>query len=396
VAVGKRGLLAAAILGLVPCLLAAWSSAAHADWAACQHKPTRACLLDEAWRSDNGPLTGKDRLDVLIVTDYRNHPEYLTTADINEAKRQIASKPTSSPGLVWAYFNVAATALVAANRVEEAFDLISSLDGNMRAYALDQLTAVLIKADQLDEVPTYGRRMLADPRGLFNTAVNTLAERGKIEQALAFMALDLASNPNEEEMLAAVGIAYAKRGDTKMAARFYDKLQSELDRRAPSTLQDYDVMDLRFARICLQALRGDMEGAKAALATLPPVSGNANDRVETNRFIGYQKLVGLLLQLDRQEDAREIAKSAPERFRPVILPPAAFWDSNHGRIDDIRTILALVGDNVDPRRRGGLLRSLPVATAKSGDVASAVAAASQATDPVWHRDILFEVAQTMQ
>jgi hypothetical protein len=42
-----------------------WGSA-HADWATCQNKPTRACLLEEAFRGDSGPLTGKERLDVLV------------------------------------------------------------------------------------------------------------------------------------------------------------------------------------------------------------------------------------------------------------------------------------------------------------------------------------------
>jgi tetratricopeptide (TPR) repeat protein len=254
----------------------------------------------------------------------------------------------------------------------------------------------LVKADELDEVPIVGRPMLADPRAVFNTAVKTLAEKGKIEQALALMTLNPAINPNQDEMLAAVGVAYANRGDTKMATRFFDKLQSELDRRAPSVVMEDGAMELRFARICLQALRGDMEGVKTALKALPPESGKVNDRTDFNRYAGYQKLVGLLLQLGRSEDAGEIAKSAPERIRAIVLLPVAYWDSNHGRIDDIRAILSFLGDNVDPKKRSGLLRSLAVATARSGDVASAIAIASQAADSVWHREILFEVAQTMQ
>ena len=40
-AAGNRGMLTAIL-----CIMAAWSSAAHADWAACQRKPTRACVLE--------------------------------------------------------------------------------------------------------------------------------------------------------------------------------------------------------------------------------------------------------------------------------------------------------------------------------------------------------------
>src|SRR5215471_21061128 len=64
-----------------------WTATAHADWAACQRKPTRACLLEEALRGDGAPLAGKDRLDVLIFAGAVIHPEYLTAADIDEALR---------------------------------------------------------------------------------------------------------------------------------------------------------------------------------------------------------------------------------------------------------------------------------------------------------------------
>jgi hypothetical protein len=72
-----------------------WGSTARADWASCRSKPTRSCLLDEALRGGDGQLTGKERLDVMALTGYRTHPDYLTNADIDEAKRQLISQPAS-------------------------------------------------------------------------------------------------------------------------------------------------------------------------------------------------------------------------------------------------------------------------------------------------------------
>jgi tetratricopeptide (TPR) repeat protein len=395
----NRGLVAAAIL----CVLTGWSSTADADWAACQGKPTRACLLEEAWRGDNGPLAGKDRLDVLILTDFRNHPEYLTAADIEEAKRQVTSQPVSPTATRLFYFALAATGLVAANRVQEAFDLMPSLDVGMRNAALNELTVALIKADALDEVPIFGRRMLADPRSVFDTAVKTLADQGKIEQALAFMAVNPTVLPDEKEMLVAVGVAYALRGEPKMAARFYDKAQSILELQQPSAVQDDVSMQLRLVRISLQALRGDTDGAEAALQQLPAVSDKPSDRgVEINRSLGYQKLIVFLLRTGRFDIALDVAKSAPERFRAYSLVSVAGWDAGHGRLDDAHAILSLMGDN--PKARGAVLRALAIATAKSnaesnaksGDITSAVALASQTSDPTSRRATLFEVAQTLR
>src|SRR5262245_21514111 len=63
------------------------ASTADGDWAACQRKPTRACLLEEALSRDGAPLAGKDRLDVLMLGGAILHPEYATAADIDEAVR---------------------------------------------------------------------------------------------------------------------------------------------------------------------------------------------------------------------------------------------------------------------------------------------------------------------
>ncbi len=81
---GNRSrLLAAAAIGC----WTAWGSTAHADWVSCQNKPTRDCLLEEAFRGDGAPLTGKDRLDVMIQGGAIIHPEYAAALDIAEAQR---------------------------------------------------------------------------------------------------------------------------------------------------------------------------------------------------------------------------------------------------------------------------------------------------------------------
>jgi hypothetical protein len=373
----------------------AWGSTAEADWASCQSKPTRTCLLDEALRGDHGPLAGKDRLDVIILTDYRNHPEYLTAADIDEAKRQVTGQP-AYPTLRLFYFALAANGLVAASQVQEALDLIPSLDVGMRDSALNEITAALIRAGKLDEVPIFGKPMLADPRTIFETAVKMLAGKGQIEQALAFMALNPSIRPDEKEMFLAVGVAYARRGDPKMAARFYDKAQSEVAAQMPAAVQDDTAMELRFEQIILRALHGDTDGAKAALKELPAVSDKPSNRVEINRRFGYQNLIGFLLGVDNPDAALDIAKSAPDRYRPSGLLGVALWDAEHGRLDQARAIQPLLGDKVDPRVHDALVRGLAIATAKSGDVTSAVALASPTTDPVRRRTMLFEVAQALR
>jgi hypothetical protein len=138
-----------------------------------------------------------------------------------------------------------------------------------------------------------------------------------------------------------------------------------------------------------------MEGVKAALRELPAAAGSSPDPVETNRFQAGQKLIGFLLQFDHAEVALDVARSAPERFRVISLSTVARWDAEHGRLDDVSTIRSLPEDKANPKMRDAFLRWLAVATAKSGDVKSAVALASEASDPAWHRVILFEVAQTL-
>jgi hypothetical protein len=146
----------------------------------------------------------------------------------------------------------------------------------------------------------------------------------------------------------------------------------------------------------LRAVRGDTDGVKAVLKELPAVSDKPSDRVEINRNLGYQKLIGVLVRVDNPEVALDIAKSTPERYRPSSLLGVALWDAEHGPLDQDRAILPLLGDKVDPRVHDALVRGLAIATAKSGEATSAVALASQTTDPVRRRAMLFELAQALR
>jgi hypothetical protein len=255
--------MAAAIVGWI-----SWGSTARADWASCQSTPTRSCLLDEALRSGDGQLTGKERLDVMALTGYRNHPEYLAPADIEEAKQQVMGRQASSPALRWQYFSLATTGLVAADRIQEAYDLMSELDAGWVNSALDEVIRALIKADKLDEIPVFGRPVLADPRHVFNTAVKTLADQGNIEQALVLTALHPTGLP-DEDTLTWLGVAYAKRGDGKTAARFYARAQANIEGKKVYSVTDDTAIELRFKQIVLQAVRGDIDGVRTALKDCP-------------------------------------------------------------------------------------------------------------------------------
>ena len=382
------------MLATILCFWAAWSPTAHADWAACQNKPTRACLLEEAMRGDNGPLVGKDRLDVLVLTDVLNHPEYATAEDIDEAARRAKTSSLSR----YYYLYLAIKGLVAANRFQEAFDLVSNVEVGMRSAGFLALTRDLVKAGELDKAFVFGKQTPPpfNPTGVIPEAVKTLTDMGKIEEALAFIILNpIASRDVSADMLAAVGVAYAKRGDYQMATRFYDRAQVTLEEGGLPGAGDGYAMEFHFAQISLKALRGDMESVKAALQELLPVSGNQADGLKFNRFRGSQKLILALLQAKYFEVALDVAKSTPEPFRELNLMVVARQDAANGRLDEGRAILSSLGNQVDPRIRGPILRSLAVATAQAGNVTSAVALASQTSDAASRRAILFEVAHTL-
>ena len=295
------------------------SSMADADWAACQSKPTRSCVIEEALRGDSGPLTGKDRLDVLIEAGAPNHLEYATAADIKEAQR-LAKEPSGTR-----YLYLAIRGLVAANQVQEAFNLVvSSSDASMRTLAFVDLTRALVKAGQHDRFLALFAQTVAmtppiDPNHTVAEFVRALADTGKIEEAVATIS-DVQrdshglSDISAADMLMAVAKAYAKRGDTKRANQFFDKaraaIQTGLQKPPAGGFHQYDPITLRFLGISLSALRGDTAAVKTALQQLPPDSSTPADRVPAVlRMQGQTQVVLALLQKKQFELAIEVAKS---------------------------------------------------------------------------------------
>jgi hypothetical protein len=113
------------------------------------------------------------------------------------------------------------------------------------------------------------------------------------------------------------------------------------------------------------------------------------------RPVAHAGYAGCSLRTSRFEIALDVAKSAPERFRAYSRPSRVGMPST-ARFDDAHAIPSLMVDKVDPKVRGAVLRALAIATAKSGDITSAVALASQTSDPASRRATLFEIAQTLR
>lgn len=370
-------------------------SPVRADWPACQAKPTRGCLTEEALRGENGPLTGKERLDVLLLAGAAEHLEYTTPADIKEAQQLAA---TGRPG--FRYFDLAIRGLTAAHQQQEAFALAAAQETVMSGVAFRELTRAMVRAGDADKFAPLLKQLppSVDPKSLTVEFVGALAAADKIDDAVATIA-DIGnrlSEMNTADMLTAVAQAYAKRGDTKMAAQYFDKAQAVLEaglKTAPA-VPAYDVsrpaIEIPFRVVSLQALRGDAEAVRKALPGLPPP--NADRSSEITRVSGYQRVVSSLLHAKQFELALEVAKSVPGSVmdKNGALINVAFVDIANGRVDEARAILASLGD---PKIQAGMLRAIAVATARGGDVASALQTAAQIGDPTTRKAALFVIAQ---
>jgi tetratricopeptide (TPR) repeat protein len=383
------------------------SAVAYADWAACQGKPTRSCVIEEALRGDSGPLTGKERLDVLIGAGAPNHLEYATATDIKEGQR-LAKEPSGTR-----YLYLAIRGLVAANQVQEAFNLVvSSSDASVRNLAFADLARALVKAGQHDKFLALFAQIVAmtppiDPNHAIVEFVKALADAGKIEEAVATIS-DVQRNSHSlsdisaADMLMAVAQAYAKRGDTKRADQFFDKagaaIQTGLQKPPAGGLQQYDPITLRFRGISLSALRGDTAAVKTALQQLPPDSSTPADRVPAvTRMQGQIQLVLALLQKKQFELAIEVAKSITysSQDRDRALAFVALQYATDGRIDDTRAMISSLGDETKPKIWAPVRAALAVALAKARNISSALQAAEQIGDPASRRAALFLIAQTL-
>jgi len=381
-----------AMLAAVFCL-AGWGTTAQSDWAACQRKPTRACLLEEALRGNGAPLAGKNRLDVLVLAGAPDHLEYATAADIDEAVRQAKSTPM---GIV--YVPLAVRGLVAENRTQQAADLVASLPSrNGMYFAFIELTRVLAKAGDLDTTaalldriaPTFGppaRPMLAHSRVV--EAVKTLAEAGKIEDAIIVMMQD-STTFNMAEMEMAVAQAYARRGDARRAQHIFDQAREILERNRQYGLKTNE----RWSLISLSALRGDAEAVRTALQQVGPES---TDPVKNGlRTKAYLDVVSSLLKTKQFALALEVAKSASDSVRDQALLMVNAEAAANGRIDDARAVLTLFSEKVVPYVRDTAVRDLAVAMAKAGKLAAALELAAQVTDPMGRRALVFAIAQAL-
>jgi tetratricopeptide (TPR) repeat protein len=388
----------AAVAGLV-----GWAATAHADWAACQRKPTRACLLEEALRGDRGPLAGKERLEVLIIAGADGHPEYATAADIDEAVRQVKSNPN---GYDYSYVGLAIQGLVAEHRTQDAVDLTASLPLRGGAYAaFNELTRTLAKLGDLDTTAALIKRM--PPLEPTSTAyfihqravvsVETLAEAGKIEDALPLMTSALADHSfrfsDIARMQIAVAQAYAGRGDARTAQRFFDQAGQVLEQAQASGL-NYVSGEARISLIALSALRGDVEAVRTGLQKVKS-EGPPNNLVDYRTQV-YPRVVASLVKAKQLAFALEVAKSAPESiFKDLALANVSGGNAANGRIEEARAVMTLFSDKLDSRNRAAAVRNIAVAMVKAGKLAEAVEMAAQLSDLTGRKATLFAIAQQL-
>ena len=207
-------------------------STAWADWASCQNKPTPDCLLEEAFRGNSGPLTGKDRIDVMIAGGVLAHLDWADAADIAEAQR-LAQSSTDVTG--HNYVMLAVPWLIAHNQKQQAIDLVASLKNGRQSISINELVKDLVKAGDVETALALPDRMQPPPdptalpqirTGVVVTAIKALAEAGQIDQALMLI-VDQRYLRAETiaDLQTSIGQAFAKRGDAKLAESAYDQAQ---------------------------------------------------------------------------------------------------------------------------------------------------------------------------
>lgn len=373
----------------------------HADWATCRSKPTRACVLEEAFSSNGRPLAGKERLDVLIQASVLLHIEYATAADIAEAQQLSQSAQNAN---VTSYALIAIKGLVAANQKQQALDLVGTFGGSTQLIGIAELARSLVKADDLDTALALADRLQPppDPKNIYGTrsviaieAVKELADVGKIEKARALMMEQRFITESQlADMQVALGRAYAKRGDTKSAKEFYDQAEKNLRTALDKLRVRGGEIPLRFSIIKVMALRGDGEPVKQALQQMQAETADA--QFELQRLVGYTQVIVPLLETKQFLLALDIAKSlTPVTDKDMMLASIASWQATNGWPDDARTTLSLLTDPAETPPQQTALRSLAAATARAGDVAGALQIVGQIHAPKIRAAALFLVAQAM-
>jgi tetratricopeptide (TPR) repeat protein len=330
--------------------------------------------MEEALRGDSGPLTGKERLDVLIQGGALSHSEVITAADVAEAQKLAQATPNIT-SLYYAY--VAVHGLIVANQKQQAINLVASFAAPGQTVTLSALQSVtfrdvvteLVKADDVETalaVPDKIQPPLDPKTGpeLRQSAViatiNALAGADKIDQALMLIAGQQHLNEiSIASLQTAIGQAYLKRGDSKLAQAAFDQAvkNQELGMRYAigSSIQ------ARFITIKLLALQGKVDEVSAALDQLRSSDNAGNRSSQSDLGQGYQGVVAALLEAKKPDAALPIAKAAtPDYSKETLLAQIAVWYATNGRPADARNVLALMTGAPDSGPRLAVARISPL------------------------------------
>ncbi|QQO12859.1 hypothetical protein JJB99_25955 [Bradyrhizobium diazoefficiens] len=389
-------------------LFACWfssGSTAWADWASCQTKPTQDCLLEEAFHADNGPLTGKDRIDVLIAGGALAHPDWATAADIAEAER-LAKATTELTGIY--YTMLAIHGLVAANQKQQAIDLVASLPSARQTIPINELVRQLVKAGDPEAALGLPDRMQPplDPKVVVRTrnditvaTIRALAENGKTDRALTMIAdQKYLTEATTADLQAAVGQAFAKRDEAKLAEGAFDQADKNLEAARRYSVRPAADMQFRLASVRVLALRGKVDAVNAALQEMKPsLDAAASDAsVSYERSQGYQRVVAALLDAKQPEAALTLAKSlTPDATKDAAMAAVGVWYASNDRLGDARAVLSSMSSTPETSARVAVLRNVAIYSAKGGGVGSALKLVGQIQNSQNRRGTLFAIAHML-
>jgi hypothetical protein len=350
-------------------------------------------------------VTGKDRLDVMIAGGVLAHPEWANASDIAEAQR-LALASTEITGLYYAL--LAVQGLVAANQKQQAIDLVAGLKSMRQSSSITELVKDLVKVGDVETALALPDRMQppldekALPRVRYDVTVATikaLAENGKTDQALMLIADQKhLTEATVADLQAAVGQAFAKRGDTKLADGAFDQAGRNLEAARKYNVSPVGDIQLRFASIRVLALRGKVDAVNAALQDMRPSDqpGASDASASYERTQGYQRVVTALLDAKQPEAALTLAKSlSPNATKDIALAAVGSWQASNGHFADARALLESIGNVQETFARSAVLRTLAISTAKEGDVASGLKLVGELRNAQQRQGTLFAIAHVM-
>jgi len=389
-------------------LIACWfgfGSTAWADWAGCQTKPTQDCLLEEAFHGDRGPLTGKERIDVMIAGGVLAHPEWADAADIAEAQR-LAQSTTDVTGIYYTLLTI--HGLVAANQKQQAIDFIAALPSTRQTTAINELVRELVKVGDPETALAIPDRMQPplDPKAVLRTrndivvtTIKALADNGKTDRALMIIAdQKYLTEATIADLQAAVGQAFAKRGDAKLAEGAFAQADRNLEAARRYSARPAADMQFRFASIRVLALRGKVDEVNAALQEMKPSLDAAASDASLNyeRSQGYQRVVAALLDAKQPEAALTLAKSlTPDATKDAATAAVGVWYASNDRLAEARGVLSSMNSTPETPPRVAVLRNVAIYSAKAGDATSALKLVGEIRNPQNRRGTLFAIAHML-